>query len=321
MNGVSNMNKSHGVIVGAYPAAPSFHHKNIDQEVEFWTNLSKNEAIRGIEQPYLDSLHPFGTDFILNNIPEKWDIVITAIMATMGQRKTNSAFGLASTNDSERRACIDYYHQIYEATSRINEKFKRNKIIALQLQSAPDKNNKSVDDAVACFYESVRTIQRWGWSCPLIIEHCDSMTGIAPQKGFLPLEKEIDVARELGISLCINWARSVLETKLTETALSHVLKASRAGVLKSVMFSGTTASGAYGEWGDLHAPFAPFDGSTAGCTESLMTVQHVQDIASHIDLNSLDYIGAKLLEINADADVNHRTAIIHDGVLALKKYI
>lgn len=315
------MNKSNKVIVGAYPAAPSFHHKNIDQEIAFWSDLSKNESIRGIEQPYLNSLHPFGTDFILKNIPESWDIVITAIMETMSRRKDNSAFGLASTRDSERLSCIDYYRQIFEATSRINDEYKRNKIIALQLQSAPDKSNPSVDDAVSCFYESVRTIKSWGWSCPLIIEHCDSMTGIVPQKGFLPLEKEIEVARELGISVCINWARSVLETKQTETALDHVIKASQAGVLKSVMFSGTTASGAYGTWGDLHAPFAPFDGCRAGCEESLMTVQHVENIVSHLDMNTLDYIGTKLLEIDADASVNHRAAIIHDGVMALKKYI
>jgi hypothetical protein len=32
----------------------------------------------------------------------------------------------------------------------------------------------------------------------------------------------------------------------------------RAGKLGALMFSGTTQTGEYGEWQDLHAPFAPF---------------------------------------------------------------
>jgi len=313
-----NMSKMRGVIVGAYPSAPSFHQKDTEQEIAFWRDLASNDFIQGIEQPYLDSLHPFGTDFILNNIPSEWDIVITAIMETMRRRKDNGAFGLASSNEAGRAACLQYYRSIYEATSKINNKYQRNKVIALQLQSAPDKANASIDQATDCFYQSVKTIQSWDWSCPLIIEHCDSMDGIAPRKAFLPLSKEIAVAKELGISVCINWARSVLETKNTDTAYQHVLDAYQAGVLKSIMFSGTTASGPYGEWDDLHAPFAPFAGSRVGCADSLMTQDHAKAIFSAIDLNTLNYAGVKLLEIDADADVAHRAAIIHDGVQVLK---
>jgi hypothetical protein len=36
------------------------------------------------------------------------------------------------------------------------------------------------------------------------------------------------------------------------------------------MFSGTTATGEYGDWQDLHAPFSSF------CAESLMTTEHAK---------------------------------------------
>ena len=151
------------------------------------------------------------------------------------------------------------YRNMFEAISRINDQYQNKKIIALQIHSAPDKSNSSVEQATAAFYESVKTIQSWDWSFPLIIEHCDSMTGIAPRKAFLPLDKEIEIAKELGISICLNWARSVLETRNPAEALAHVQTTAKAGVLKSVMFSGTTASGSYGEWDDLHAPFASYN--------------------------------------------------------------
>jgi hypothetical protein len=38
------------------------------------------------------------------------------------------------------------------------------------------------------------------------------------------------------------------------------------------MFSGTTQTGEYGEWQDLHAPFAPF------CPQSLMTTDHAREL-------------------------------------------
>jgi hypothetical protein len=46
----------------------------------------------------------------------------------------------------------------------------------------------------------------------------------------------------------------------------------RAGKLGALMFSGTTQTGEYGEWQDLHAPFAPF------CPQSLMTTDHAREL-------------------------------------------
>jgi hypothetical protein len=35
-------------------------------------------------------------------------------------------------------------------------------------------------------------VASWDWSCSLVLEHCDAMTGPAPRKGFLPLENVLE---------------------------------------------------------------------------------------------------------------------------------
>ncbi len=115
------------------------------------------------------------------------------------------------------------------------------------------------------------------------------------------------------ISVGINWARSAIEGQDTTLPLAHTRQASQAGKLGALMFSGTTQHGEYGEWQDLHAPFSPF------CAESLMTHTHVRELLACTDSKPLQFLGIKLLEINPDADVNHRIAILRDGITALNK--
>ena len=86
-----------------------------------------------------------------------------------------------------------------------------------------------------------------------------------------------------------------------------------AGKLGALMFSGTATEGPYGEWTDLHTPFAPF------CPESLLTVESAKELFNVADTAKLQFAGIKLLEIDANADANHRIAILRDGVTALNK--
>lgn len=79
------------------------------------------------------------------------------------------------------------------------------------------------------------------------------------------------------------------------------------------MFSGTTQTGEYGEWQDLHAPFAPF------CPQSLMTTDHARELFACAGADPLQFSGIKLLEITASANVDHRIAILRDGISALKQ--
>lgn len=321
------MQKHAGFIVGAYPCAPSFHHRNESEETEFWRGLADIPDIRGIEQPCLEELHPFGDAYLFRHLPDEWDIVVTGVMETMRRRGTQPGFGLASEDHEQRRASVSFYRHIFEKVSSTNEQFGRKKILAVELQSAPLAGTQDIEKATRCFTDSLREILGWDWPCELIVEHCDALDKPDTRKGFLPLESELaaiartksQIGKSVGIG--INWARSAIEGRNTTLPLAHLHACRQAGALSALMFSGTATGGAYGEWQDLHAPFAPFSGSKAGCAESLMTVEKAAEMFSHAPSESLSFTGIKLLEINASASVDHRIAILQDGINAMNMAI
>ena len=306
------MKNNTGYIIGAYHCAPSFHQISEDEEKAFWRQLADTPDIRGLEQPCLEHLHPLGDEWLLRHTPADWQIVVTAIMETMRRRGGNDGFGLASSDEEQRKACVAYYRHLYQKINTINAA-NAGKIVALELHAAPCASNPNVTQATDAFARSLKEVASWDWSCDLVLEHCDAMTGPAPRKGFLPLDNVLETLAGYEISVGINWARSAIEGQDTTLPLAHTRQASQAGKLGALMFSGTTQHGEYGEWQDLHAPFSPF------CAESLMTHTHVRELLACTDSKPLQFLGIKLLEINPDADVNHRIAILRDGITALNK--
>lgn len=306
------MNNNAGYIIGAYPCAPSFHQQGEEQERDFWRQLADTPHIAGLEQPCLENLHPLGDEWLLKHTPGEWQIVVTAVMETMRRRASNGGFGLASSDEEQRRACVDYYRHLHNKIRAVNARFP-GKIIALEMQAAPLAGNASVEQATDAFARSIAEIARWDWDCELVLEHCDAMNQPAPRKGFLPLENVLETLAGVEVGVCINWARSAIEGRNTTLPLSHTQRAQQAGKLRGLMFSGTTQQGAYGEWQDLHAPFAPF------CAESLLTVDRASALFNATANDNLLFSGIKLLEIDARASVDHRVAILRDGINALNK--
>lgn len=294
-----------GYIIGAYPCAPSFHQRSEEEEKEFWRQLSETPDIRGLEQPCLENFHPLGDQWLLRHTPESWQFVVTAVMETMRRRSENNGFGLASSDEEQRKACVAYYRHLF---NKINS-LPANKVLALEIQAAPLATNPNVMQATDAFARSLKEIANWDWPCKLVLEHCDAMTSPAPRKGFLPLENVLDVIADYDISVCINWARSAIEGR----TLTHALMAKQAGKLGALMFSGTTLNGEYGEWQDLHAPFAPF------CPQSLMTTKHVSELFNVAEPSTLQFSGIKLLEIHATADVHHRIEILRNGIHSMNE--
>lgn len=301
-----------GFIIGAYPCAPSFHQKGEEEERDFWHQLADTADIRGLEQPCLENLHPLGDEWLFRHTPGDWQIVVTAVMETMRRRGTHGGFGLASADEDQRRECVAFYRHLLAKIVAVNARFP-GKVTALEMQAAPQAGNASVAQATDAFSRSIDEITAWDWPCDLVIEHCDAMTGSQPRKGFLPLENVLDVLRGTDISVCINWARSAIEGRDTTLPVTHVQAALQAGKLGALMFSGTAATGEYGDWQDLHAPFSPF------CPESLMTPESVNELFTAASAATLKFSGIKLLEINANADVSHRIAILRDGISVMKK--
>ncbi|HHG8770889.1 TPA: DUF4862 family protein [Raoultella planticola] len=302
-----------GYIIGAYPCAPSFHQRSEEEEAGFWRQLADTAHIRGLEQPCLENLHAYGDEWLLRHTPGEWQIVVTAVMETMRRRGAgNSGFGLASSDEPQRQACIDYYRHLFNKIAAINARHP-GKIVALEIQAAPLAGNVSVTQATAAFASSIKEIASWDWGCELILEHCDAMNQPAPRKGFLPLQQVLEVLADYPIGVCINWARSAIEARNATQPLIHAQMAKAAGKLSALMFSGTAAEGEYGDWQDLHAPFAPF------CPQSLMTTEHARALLNSIAPQDLSFSGIKLLEINSSASVNHRIAILRDGINALQQ--
>lgn len=298
-----------GYIIGAYPCAPSFHQRSEEEEKEFWRQLSETPDIRGLEQPCLENFHPLGDQWLLRHTPESWQFVVTAVMETMRRRSENNGFGLASSDEEQRKACVAYYRHLF---NKINS-LPANKVLALEIQAAPLATNPNVMQATDAFARSLKEIANWDWPCKLVLEHCDAMTSPAPRKGFLPLENVLDVIADYDISVCINWARSAIEGRNTTLPLTHALMAKQAGKLGALMFSGTTLNGEYGEWQDLHAPFVPF------CPQSLMTTKHVSELFNVAEPSTLQFSGIKLLEIHATADVHHRIEILRNGIHSMNE--
>lgn len=321
------MTKHAGFIVGAYPCAPSFHQHPENKETEFWRKLTDLPDIRGIEQPCLEDLHPSGDAYLFKHLPQAWDIVITGVMETMRRRGSQPGFGLASEDPQLRRACISFYRHIFEKVSSTNDAAGRKRILAVELQSAPLAGTQNIELATHCFTESLQEILSWDWPCELILEHCDALDKPDARKGFLPLESELAAISEAkalsgkSVGMCINWARSAIEGRNTALPLEHLQACQQAGALGALMFSGTATGGAYGEWQDVHAPFAPFTGSKVACPESLMTVDLAAEMFRHAPLETLSFAGIKLLEMNKDASVDHRIAILQDGIQAMNMAI
>ncbi|RFT29447.1 DUF4862 domain-containing protein, partial [Gardnerella vaginalis] len=151
----------------------------------------------------------------------------------------------------------------------------------------------------------------------LVIEHCDRyIEGQNPEKGFLPLEEEIQIAKNAGVGITINWGRSVVEERNAQAAIEHVREARQAGVLQGLMFSGAGPEATqYGyEWIDGHLPMNPDEPT------SLMTSKEIQETTREAlkDDYAIDYLGAKVC-VPQDASVEERLGYlsrIHDAVSA-----
>ena len=300
-----------GYIIGAYPCAPSFHQKSEQEETEFWRLLADTPHIRGLEQPCHENFHPYGDEWLFQNTPQEWKMVVTAIPETMRRRGGgNTAFGLASSDEEQRLACVEFHHHLLNKINALNKRFA-GKVISLELQAAPLAGNANVGQATDAFARSIKEITGWDWACSLVLEHCDAMNQPAPRKGFLPLENVLEALAGYSIDICINWARSAIEGRNAALPLAHAQAVHSAGKLGALMFSGTATEGPYGEWSDLHTPFAPF------CPQSLLTAAHAKELFNVADPAKLQFAGIKLLEIDANADANHRIAILRDGINAL----
>lgn len=231
------------LIAGAYPAAPT---ESADQAT-FLSHLTANDLIGGLELPFIDDEERW----LAGALPTEWRHVVTAAPVTGIRSRNDPAFGLASTDPAGRREAIAVTRSLRDAIARSGLT-----VTAIELQSAPSRTG--TPEALA---ESLAEIVDWDWSgAAILLEHCDAVTaGHEPEKGFLALADELAVARDLGLGVVINWARSVIETRNREGAVAHVREAG--DLLAGLIFSGVADVPLNGHpaWVDAHLPPAPIE--------------------------------------------------------------
>ncbi len=260
------------MIIGAYAAAAG---KPGDSEFgALITGLAQDPRVTGLEMPSAHLLSTEAADQIFRLAPAHWRLAVTCFPATMLDMLADPHAGLASTEAIGRGKAVEHLARIHEAVVEIN-RAKGPQISDVFLHSAPRQGSSSA------LLASLDELISWNWlGCHLNLEHCDALVAThPPEKGFLSLDDELDaIARCAGpVGVCINWARSAIETRSAHGPNQHLDRARNSGDLRWLMLSGVASQDTdFGAaWADAHLPFATVQAS------SLLTHTRVRQALQH----------------------------------------
>jgi hypothetical protein len=313
-------------IVGAYATAPSLALDDMALEQNYYEMLIQEvPEIRGLEIPFWgDDIHIWGCDFLLKFIQPTWDNVLTCVPASVMGLKKNKYFGLASNDETSRLEAIKSHRKANDIVHKINDFFGRQSFIAIQLATAPTVPVDGVNSSLESLLKSMNEIISWDWQgAKILIEHCDSFVDNPIQKGFMSIDEEIrallSLADKTNIGLSINWARSAIEGRSSERVIEHINKVNKHQLLSGLIFSGTTINDEqYGEWTDLHMPFAQSYEIQNYEKNSLLTRENIKNTLSSVNLSEIDYLGFKLLAMPInEAPLVRRLGINKDAATVL----
>ncbi|SNY50031.1 protein of unknown function [Arsukibacterium tuosuense] len=316
--------------LGAYAASPNHSGWNPALETAFYNELKALPTIKGLEHPFLGSLHQHDDSWFLANVDRAWDHVFTCIPGIMNALGKNPLFGIASVDEAGRAAALAFMQQACAAISKLNAHLGRQAVQAIQIQTAPARHNAaSSKEALA---SSLQTMLSWDWQgAKIVIEHCDAyVASHTPSKGFLALHDELAVLQQLNshlpaaqqLGMVINWGRSVFETRRPEGAVEHIQAAQTAGLLSGVMFSGVSDQHSeYGAWRDSHQPPRNSETVKHGEPGSWMTEQAMHDCLAACDNPAaLMVLGAKIGIRPLSATIEQRIGTIRDTLAILDRY-
>lgn len=315
--------------VGAYASSPNGSQWDSEVETNYYARLKEIPLIKGLEHPFVGTLHPHDDQWFLDNISKQWDFVFTCVPGIMGEIGKNPHFGIASDNEDGRQAALRFMQKACEAVAKLNQHAQKSVVRAVQIQTAPNRSVAS--GSQKALRASLLTMLEWDWQgAQLVIEHCDSLVeGQVPAKGFLSLDDEIAALKAVNLQaspamgIVINWGRSVLETRSVEGAVEHINASKNAHLLSGVMFSGVSDKDSeYGTWKDTHMPPAASPTLTHGAIGSLMTEQQMHRcvVASELHIsNTQNIVGIKLGIRPTTSSLNERMLYIQDALQALAR--
>ena len=288
---------------GAYAAVTKQPAALVD---DYYRLLALDPLVGGLEEPWTGQ--PLAD--------RGWPMLVTTIPGTMDAIAANPAFGLASTDESGRRAALDDVAALRGEALRLADARGAQVVRGVELHTAP-RATTAFSDAGA-LADSLEQIASWQWDgVDLLVEHCDAaIAGQSVAKGFLSLQDELVALRGLPVGLVVNWGRSAIELRDTDRVVDHLVAAREAGVLRGLVFSG--AADADGDhvtaWADQHLPVFRTSG-VAGEQLSLLTEERMG--AALAAAGSLDYLGLKVGWRAGDAPATDRAALVSRGLAAL----
>lgn len=299
--------------ISAYSTSPCVNSWDSKLESSYFQALAQCPEIIGIEHPYSNNSDKYPLAWLRDNIPDHWSFCITAIPSLMQLNQTDPYAGLASTQEAGRQKALKLILEINQHTQQLNQLFGRKLVKAIHLQSSPKNDDDAIRGDKAAFKRSLAEILQMDWcGAALNIEHCDAFKkGQVSKKGYLALQDEIEILKELGnYGMVLNWARSVIEYRSTEGALKQLQQVLKANLLRGYVFSGCTdkASGFYANWQDRHMPPASVEKS------SLLTREQIKIIFDELKPKLAEiYLGIKVhgpaeqASLEKSCDMNFQT--------------
>lgn len=313
-----------GIIVGAYASSPTAQGWDPVVESSYFAGLAEVAGIRGLELPWLGSLHPHDEPWLVATLPPRWQVVLTSVGYTVAAVARDPRHGLASDDAGGRCAAVANVAEMLAGVRRLNDSAGHAVVTAVELQAGPGPHPGSAASATA-LATSLAEIGAWDWEgAAVLLEHCDArVPGQAHAKGFLPLADEIAAIRASGVpvGIALNWGRSAIELRSATRVLDHLRAARDADLLGAVMFSGAAdRPSAYGDaWADAHLPFAPQPGAADheayAEPASMLTVALARSALA--EAGGLLYSGIKFAWRPAAASVEGRVEMIRRSVALL----
>ncbi|MFS0853538.1 DUF4862 family protein [Microbacterium sp. 179-I 3D4 NHS] len=275
------------LLVSAYPVSPAHAQWDPVLESELLPALCALPGVAGLEVPWMGGVHPHDESWFLAHVPAV-PLALTPIPFVMGRVSQNPAYGIASADAEGRTAALADLRRVASDAARIDDETAAF-VAVVTLHTAPQ-----VAGDASSLRRSLDEIASWDWrGAQLVIEHCDAaVPGQPHEKGFLPLETEIEAISDSGapIGLWLNWGRSAIELRDADAVTAQIAAAAASGLLRGLAFSGAApVAGPYGyAWIDAHLPIA----STHPASASLLDDAHVH--AALAAAGDVPWLGVKV---------------------------
>ncbi len=307
--------------LGAYAGTASLATFSIRDAEAFYAEVASLPSLAGLELPI--HAQPKADDpwQHIHLLPRDLDYILTPLPAVMQSLARNPQFGLASTDASGRQAALQLMDRVRLCVQQLEDHCGRKAVRAVQLHSAPTLQKPADDAGAKALTESLEVLCAQEWSAAeLWLEHCDTfLANQTSAKGFLDLQREIDVLQKFSIGLSINWGRSVLEGRSVGTALLHIQTAQKAGVLRSLFFSGVALDDpVFGSWLDNHTPMFSLQDVPWQARGSLLTEQAIEQALRCIQGDHVQ-LGLKIQPGPATLKLAQRVDCLRQHLLELSR--